>query len=105
MSRPILELTAEQYAELNHAAGHHPKPYMRERCAALRKLADGWLMSEIAHSGLLTQHSPDTIHDWLLRYKAHGIDGLLIEKGRGRKPSFSPSAPNGPTGKRATGRV
>src|SRR5947207_1477703 len=105
MSGSLLALTSEQYDELDHAAGHHPKPYMRERCSALRKVAQGWLLSEVARQGLLTLHSPDTIHDWVQRYKTEGIRGLLIRKGRGRKPSFSPCVSNGRTGKRAIDRT
>ena len=37
-----LVLSARQRAELARLRDRHPKPYLRERAAALLKLADGW---------------------------------------------------------------
>ncbi len=96
MPRPlVLDLTQKQRDELKNARDHHPRPYVRERAAALLKIADGQSGREVALHGLLKSHAPDTIYDWVKRYNDNGkqIDALLIRPGRGRKPAFSPSAP------------
>ena len=71
---------------------HAPLPYLRERAAALLKIAAGMRSAVVARSGLLRPRDPDTIYDWLTRWVAEGIDGLAIRDGRGRKPAFSPPA-------------
>ena len=69
---------------------HHPKPYLREKAAALLKVADGWQVREVARFGLLRPRSPDTVAAWLNRYERRGLAGLRVRPGRGRKPAFSP---------------
>lgn len=86
-----LELSSEQHAELEEARKHHPKPYVRERAAAILKVAKGQSMREVALHELLTVHEPETIREWIDRYLAEGLPGLLVKPGRGRKPAFSPS--------------
>lgn len=88
----VLVLSEEQRAELGWALRRHPKPYVREKVCALLKLADGELYSTVARTGLLQVHSPDTLHDWVQRYQAEGLKGLLVRPGGGRKPAFPPSA-------------
>jgi transposase len=87
-----LELSAEQHAELEDLRDHSPLPYLRERAAALLKVADGMPPLEVARHGLLRPRDSDTIYRWLGRYRTQGLDGLRIRTGRGRKPAFSPSA-------------
>ena len=70
----------------------HAKPYMRERAGALLKIADGAAAHAVARQGLLRPRESDTVYAWLARYRAEGLAGLLIRKGRGRKPAFFPSA-------------
>ena len=86
-----LELTPAQYAELQEVRDHDPRPYLRERAAALLKIADGMHGYAVALCGLLKPRAPDTIYAWVHRYLAEGISGLVIRQGRGRKPAFSPS--------------
>lgn len=88
-----LTLTTEQSAELSQVRDHHPKNYMRERAAALLKIAAGEVASQVAAQGLLKARDPDTVYSWIDAYQAAGVDGLKIKQGRGRKPVFSPSAP------------
>jgi hypothetical protein len=85
-----LVLSDSQRAELAQLRDHHPKPYLRERAAALLKLADGWPFRLVAAQGLLRPRDPETVSAWLARYHAAGTAGLAIRKGRGRKPAFSP---------------
>jgi len=88
-----LILTPTQLAELERARDKHPRPYVRERAAALLKIATGHSGRQVAQHGLLKPRWPDTVYDWVKRYKAAGLPGLLVKPGRGRKPAFSPSAP------------
>ena len=87
-----LNLSEEQRAELVDLRDHHPKPYLRERAAALLKVAGGWSGQKTAQEGLLKPRYRETVTEWVHRYQAEGLQGLLIRKGRGRKPAFSPPA-------------
>ena len=88
-----LSLTREQRTTLEQLRDHGPRPYLRERAAALLKIAAGQRAAVVARRGLLRRRDPDTLYDWLDRYQAAGLAGLYIRRGRGRKPAFSPSAP------------
>jgi hypothetical protein len=88
-----LSLTSEQEAQLQQMRDTHALPYLRERAAALLKVAQGHSPRQVALSLLLRPRQPDTLYTWMARFEAQGIDGLVIRKGRGRKPAFSPSAP------------
>ena len=89
--RRYLVLSTAQRAELAEQRDHHPQAYVRERCAALLKIADGQAPHAVAQYGLLKRRAPDTVYEWLNRYEAEGLVGLRIRAGRGRKPAFSPS--------------
>ena len=86
-----LHVSPEQRQELEEMRDRAPLPYMRERAAALLKIADGMPPLEVAKHGLLRQRDSDTIYRWLARYRLEGVDGLGIRSGRGRKPAFFPS--------------
>ena len=90
--RLVLNLTPEQARELEWARDHHSLPYIRERAAGLLKIHEKQSGRQVALNGLLKPHAPDTIYAWVKRYKAGGLEALLVRPGRGRKPSFSPSA-------------
>jgi transposase len=85
-----IDLTPEERRELEAFRDHHEKPYVRERAAALLKIADGMSGRQVALRGLLKRRRQDTVYAWVHRYKAEGIAGLIIRPGRGRKPAFSP---------------
>lgn len=87
-----LELTETQKAELRDVRDHHPLPYLRERAAAILKIAIGLSGREVALHRLNRPHWQDTIYEWVKRYQANGVEGLKIKPGRGRKPAFFPSA-------------
>lgn len=89
-----LKLTAKQRAELEQARDRHPKAYVRERAAALLKIADGQTAGQVARQGLLKERYKRTVKKWLKRYQTEGFAGLLIKGGRGRKPAFFPRASN-----------
>jgi hypothetical protein len=90
-TRRTLSLSQAQYDELQHALHTHPKAYIRERAAALLKIAAGDSPHHVARHGLLQPRSPDMVYTWLDRYEADGLQGLYLRPGRGRKPAFSPS--------------
>ncbi len=88
-------LTEVQRETLEAMRDHHPKPHMRERAAAVLKVADGQPARWVARHGLLQVHDDETVGGWVKGYVAHGLGALYIRAGRGRKPAFSPSAHDG----------
>jgi hypothetical protein len=96
MAKPLqLTLSKEERAELEDIRDNTPKAYMRERAAAILKVADGMPGSVVAREGLLKRRQYQTVNEWVKRYKEDGLAGLTIRPGRGRKPAFSPSVQNG----------
>jgi hypothetical protein len=72
-----ISLTEEQRQELVRLRDHDPRPYVRERGAAVLKIAESQSPHRVARSGLLKPRDPDTIYAWLDRYEAEGIAGLI----------------------------
>ncbi len=79
-----LELEKYQEQTLLAMWDHHPKPHMRERPAALLKIAEGKGINWVAQHGLLRPREWGTVAEWLNRYQQAGLGGLYIENGRGR---------------------
>ena len=77
MVRRALSLTEEQRQELLRLRDHDPRPYVRERGAAILKIAEGLSPHRVARSGLLKPRDPDTVYAWLDRYRAAGASGLI----------------------------
>lgn len=75
--RRTLALTAQQRDEPVYHRDHDPKPYARERAAALLKIADGASPHAVACSGLLRRRDPGTVYAWLGRYQAEGLPALF----------------------------
>jgi hypothetical protein len=87
MVRRALTLTEEQRQELLQLRDHDARPYVRERGAAILKIAEGQSPHRVARSGLLKPRDPDTLYAWLDRYQAEGVAGLIAHPqggGRGR---------------------
>ena len=78
--RRTLTLTDEQRQQLLHHRDHHPKPYVRERAAALLQIADGSSPHAVARAGILRPRHPDTVYAWLDAFLAEGLDGLLAHQ-------------------------
>lgn len=95
-----LPLTADERTALEQLRDHAPQPYLRERAAALLKVADGSPAAVVAAQGLLRRRQPMTLYHWLDRYEQEGLAGLQIRPGRGRKPAFSPGDGLGRDGQR-----
>jgi hypothetical protein len=77
MVRRALSLTEEQRQELLRLRDHDPRPYVRERGAAILKIAEGLSPHRVARSGLLKPRDPDTVYAWMGRYQAEGVTGLI----------------------------
>ena len=75
--RRTLALNPDHRQELLHARDHDPRPAVRERCAALLKVADGQSACAVARCGLLRPRDPDTVYAWLDYYRDQGLAGLV----------------------------
>lgn len=91
MPKPLeIKLQASERQELEKLRDKANKAYLRERAAAILKIADGMSALKVAQEGLLKVRQVDTVCDWVHRYQASGLDGLIIRSGRGRKAAFFP---------------
>jgi len=90
MKRRYLTLNPDQRYELERLRDSAAQPYLRERAAALLKIAEGTPAAVVARQGLLRVRKADTVYAWFNRYLAEGCSGLTIRQGRGRKAAFSP---------------
>ena len=77
MIQRVLVLTEDQHQELLRLRDHDPRPYVRERSAAILKIAEGQSPHHVATCGLLKPRDPDTVYAWLDRYQAEGAAGLI----------------------------
>jgi len=80
-------LSWAQQSELEQARDHDPRPYVRERCAARLKIADGTSAHAVARQGLLKARDPDTVYAWLAHYLADGLVGLTGHRHGGSRRS------------------
>ena len=77
MVRRALSLTEVQRQEVLQLRDHDPRPYVRERGAAILKIAEGSSPHRVARFGLLKPRDPDTVYAWLDCYQAQGVAGLI----------------------------
>lgn len=70
LPRRTLELTAAERQQLEQVRDHDRRPYLRERAAALLKIAAGRSPHWVARQGLLKPRHPDTVYAWLNEYQA-----------------------------------
>jgi transposase len=78
--RRTLTVSAGQREELVAHRDHDPRPYVRERCAALVKIAAGMSPHAVAQRGLLRARDPDTVYGWLTAYEARGLAGVIARQ-------------------------
>lgn len=70
MPKPrTLSLTDAQAAQWKQMRDSHPLPYLRERAAALLKVAEGHSPRRVALSLLLRPRRPDTLYTWIARFE------------------------------------
>ncbi len=75
-----LKLTNRARQELEQYRDHDERPYVRERCSALLKIADGQTPHGVARHGLLKPRDPDTVYGWLDLYEQDGLVGLIVRQ-------------------------
>ena len=73
VARREVLLSSEGRAQLEKARDHDPRPQVRERCAAVLKVADGHSAHAVARHGLLKPRKPDTVYWWLDLYEHDGL--------------------------------
>ena len=78
--RRTVTLTDEQRQELLQHRDHDHRPDVRERCAAVLKVAQGEAPYAVARRGLLRPRDPDTLYQWLDYFQAEGVPGLLAHR-------------------------
>jgi len=88
-----IKLSESQIQELETTRHQSSKPHLRERAAAVLKVAAGQTVTEVAEKGLLIRHEPETVHAWIKAYLKEGLSGRTVQAGRGRKAAFSPKKP------------
>ena len=83
-----MTLSKTQKKELTGCRDHDPRPDIRERCAAMLKIAEGQSPHAVAQEGLLKRRDPDTVYGWLDRYEQQGLEGLQSGRhgGNRRRP-------------------
>jgi hypothetical protein len=86
MARRTLALQPTERTELEQVRDHDPRPYLRERAAALLKIAAGLAPYWVAQFGLLKPRDPDTVYQWLNDYQAQH----QLRPQRPRRRRFSP---------------
>ena len=91
-----LALSWEQQQELETHRDHDPRPYARERYAALLKIAEGTAPSAVARHGTPERRQPDTVYGGWPTTIADGLAGLLAHaQGGNRRRRLRPRAGGG----------
>jgi hypothetical protein len=78
--RRTLKLKTREQRELEHYRNHDPRPYVRERCSAVLRIAAGEPPHAVARQGVLKPRDPDTLYGWLQMYEEEGVAGLLAHQ-------------------------
>jgi hypothetical protein len=78
--RRTLRLKTREQRELEHYRDHDTRPYVRERCSALLKVAAGETPQAGARQGVLKARDPATLSGWLEVYENEGVAGLIAHQ-------------------------
>lgn len=84
-TRRELKLSWRQRQELERYRDHDERPYVRERCGAILKIAAGESAHQVARQGLLKARKPDTVYEWLDHFEAEGLAGLVAHQHGGAR--------------------
>ncbi len=87
--RRTLDLNPQQRSALEAMRDRDPKPYRRERAAALLLIAEGMPAHQVAERGVLKARKADTLYGWLNAYQRAGLPGLTRSP-RASRRGFSP---------------
>jgi len=63
-TRRTLRLKTREQRELVYYRDHDARPYVRERCGAVLKIAEGHPPPAVARQGLRKPRDPDTLYGW-----------------------------------------
>jgi hypothetical protein len=88
-TRRTLVLKTREQQELEHYRDHDARPYVRERCSALLRIAAGEAPHAGARQGVLKPRAPDTLYGWLQVYEEEGVAGLLAHQHGGGPPEVT----------------
>lgn len=83
--RRKLELSTEMRQALVALRDETKHEYIRERCAAILKIAEGASAHQVAKTGLLRPRDPDTVYGWLALLESEGIAGLKVHRQGGKR--------------------
>src|ERR1051325_9656003 len=83
--RRTLRVKTREQRELEDYRDHDTRPYVRERCGALLKIAQGETPHAVARQGLLKPRDPDTLYGWLQVYEEEGVAGLVTHQHGGER--------------------
>jgi hypothetical protein len=75
-----VRLKTREQRELEYYRDHDARPYVRERCGVVLKVAAGQVPRAVARQGLLKPRDPDTLYGWLEVYEAEGVAGLVAHQ-------------------------
>ncbi len=78
--RRPLKLTTKQREDLTWHRDYDFRPYVRERCAALLKIAEGQAAYAVSQQGLLKKRDADTVYNWRDIYERDGLAGLIARQ-------------------------
>jgi len=67
---------------------YHPHADVRERCAALLKIAEGHSPHWVALHGLLFACDPESVYQWLVWYQQEGLAGVPHHRHGGARRGF-----------------
>ncbi len=84
-----LRLAGRHLKQLHKAAKIHKKPAVRERTAAILKVAAGQSVKQVAENGLLVPRHRSTVYNWIVQYFTHGL--AIWEQPRVRKRKLDDS--------------
>ena len=72
MKQRALTLTQAERADLERVRDRDPRPYLREKAAALLKIASGLPAYQVARQGLLRPRKAETLYRWLNEFEQSG---------------------------------
>jgi hypothetical protein len=64
-TRRTLRLKPREHREREHSRDHDARPYVRERCGAMLKSAEGATPHTVARQSVLKPRDPDTLYGWV----------------------------------------
>lgn len=87
-------LAPTQQSELERFRDTAERPYLREKAAAILKVASGHSATQVAEHLLLRPRTPYRVRGWIRRYQQEGVGGLYHRRrGGGRPPGSKDRVP------------